>query len=108
MLQDGNQHASDDMQARALREQQTEAAQLLEAVDNALMLDGEALLDAQAKARIQGSMQALRNVLSVSDHLVIKRAVETLNQATVIFAQARMDRSVSTALKGHNLSELEG
>jgi molecular chaperone HscA len=108
MLQDGNQHARDDMQARALREQQTEAAQLLEAVDNALQLDGEALLDVQAKARIQGSMEALRSVLSGSDHLVIKRAVEALNQSTVIFAQARMDRSVSTALKGHNLSELEG
>ncbi len=107
MLQDGNQHARDDMQARALREQQTEAAQLLEAVDNALQLDGEALLDVQSRERIRSSMEALRNVLGGSDHLVIKRAVEGLNQATVIFAQARMDRSVSTALKGHNLSELE-
>ncbi|MBA4381582.1 MAG: Fe-S protein assembly chaperone HscA [Sideroxydans sp.] len=107
MLQDGNQHARDDMQARALREQQTEATQLLEAVDNALQLDGEALLDAQAQARIRNSMEAVRSVLSGSDHLAIKRAVEALNQATVIFAQARMDRSVSTALKGHNLSELE-
>ncbi len=107
MLQEGNQHARDDMQARALREQQTEAAQLLEAVDNALHLDGDALLDVQSQARIRGSMDALRSVLMGSDHLVIKRAVEALNQATVIFAQARMDRSVSTALKGHNLSELE-
>lgn len=107
MLQDGNQHARDDMQARALREQQTEAAQLLEAVDNALQLDGEALLDVQSQARIRSSMEVLRGVLGGSDHLVIKRAVEALNQATVIFAQARMDRSVSTALKGHNLSELE-
>jgi len=108
MLQDGNQHARDDMQARALREQQTEAAQLLEAVDNALQLDGEALLDAEAQVRIRNSMEALRGVLNGSDHLAIKRSLEALNQATVIFAQARMDRSVSTALKGHNLSELEG
>ncbi len=107
MLQEGNQHARDDMQARALREQQTEAAQLLEAVDNALHLDGDALLDVQSQARIRGSMDALRNVLGGSDQLVIKRAIEALNHATVIFAQARMDRSVSTALKGHNLSELE-
>jgi molecular chaperone HscA len=108
MLQDGNQHASDDMQARALREQQTEAAQLLEAVDNALQLDGEALLDAEAQERIRNSMEALRKVLNGNDHLAVKRAVEALNQATVIFAQARMDRSVLHALKGHNLSELEG
>jgi molecular chaperone HscA len=108
MLQDGNQHARDDMQARALRELQTEAAQLLEAVDNALQLDGEALLDAESQLRIRNSMEALRGVVGGSDNLAIKRAVEALNQATVIFAQARMDRSVSTALKGHNLSELEG
>ena len=108
MLQDGNQHARDDMQARALRELQTEAAQLLEAVDNALQLDGEALLDAESQLRIRNSMEALRGVVNGSDNSAIKRAVEALNQATVIFAQARMDRSVSTALKGHNLSELEG
>lgn len=107
MLQDGNMHARDDMQARALREQQTEAAQLLEAVDNALQLDGDALLDADAQARIRSSMEALRGVVSGSDNLAIKRAVEALNQATVIFAQARMDRSVAHALKGHKLSELE-
>lgn len=107
MLQDGNQHARDDMQERALREQQTEAAQLLEAVDNALQLDGEALLDAESQVRIRNSMEALRGVLSGSDHLAIKRAVEALNQATVLFAQARMDQSVSNALKGHKMSELE-
>jgi molecular chaperone HscA len=107
MLQDGNMHAREDMQARALREQQTEAAQLLEAVDNALQSDGEALLDADEQARIRSSMEALRAVVSGSDNLAIKRAVEALNQATVIFAQARMDRSVANALKGHKLSELE-
>lgn len=107
MLQDGNQHARDDMQARALRELQTEAAQLLEAVDNALQLDGEALLDAESQLRIRNSMEALRGVVSGSDNSAIKRAVEALNQATVIFAQARMDRSVAHALKGHKLSELE-
>jgi molecular chaperone HscA len=107
MLQDGNQHARDDMQARALREQQTEAAQLLEAVDNALQLDGAALLDAEAQARIRTVMDSLRSELSGKDHLAIKRAVEALNQATLGFAQARMDRSVAEALKGHKISELE-
>jgi molecular chaperone HscA len=108
MLQDSTRHAREDMQARALREQQTEAAQLLEAVDNALLQDGEALLDAGAQARIRGSMDALRAVLEGSDHLAIKRAVEALNLATTDFAQRRMDQSVKRALAGHKLSELEG
>src|SRR5512135_620095 len=107
MLQDSTQHARDDMVARALREQQTEAAQLLEAVDNALQQDGEALLDAAAQARIRGSMDALRAVIEGNDHQAIKRAVEALNLATTEFAQKRMDQSVKHALTGHKLSELE-
>jgi molecular chaperone HscA len=108
MLKDSAQHARDDMQARALREQQTEAAQLLEAVDNALRQDGDALLDAAAQARIRGSMDAVRAVLEGGDHQAIKRAVEALNLATTEFAQRRMDQSVKHALAGHKLSELEG
>jgi molecular chaperone HscA len=96
------------MVARALREQQTEAAQLLEAVDNALRQDGEALLDAAAQARIRSNMDTLRAVIAGSDHQAIKRAVEVLNLATTEFAQRRMDQSVKNALTGQKLSDLEG
>jgi molecular chaperone HscA len=107
MLQDSTQHARDDMVARALREQQTEAAQLLEAVDNALQQNGEELLDAAAQERIRVSMDSLRAVIEGSDHQAIKRAVEALNSASTEFAQRRMDQSVKTALAGHKLSDLE-
>ena len=106
MLQDANRHARDDMLARALREQQTEARQLLEAVDNALAQDG-ALLDEASRRRIRASMEGLRAVVDGGDHNAIKRGIEALNQATVSFAQKRMDQSVSRALKGHKMSELE-
>jgi len=106
MLQDANRHARDDMLARALREQQTEAHQLLEAVDNALAQDG-ALLDEASRRRIRASMEGLRAVVDGGDHNAIKRGIEALNQATVSFAQKRMDQSVSRALKGHKMSELE-
>lgn len=108
MLQDSTQHAREDMQARALREQQTEAAQILEAVDNAMQQDGEALLDAASQAQIRSSMNALSAVLPGNDHHAIKRAVEALNLATTEFAQRRMDQSVKNALTGHKLSDLEG
>jgi molecular chaperone HscA len=107
MLQDSTQYARDDMVARALREQQTEAAQILEAVENAMQQDGDALLDAASQARIRSSMDALRAVLSGNDHQAIKRAVEALNLATTEFAQRRMDQSVKSALTGHKLSDLE-
>jgi molecular chaperone HscA len=107
MLQDSSRHARDDMLARALREQQTEAGQLLEAVENALAQDGDALLDAAALARIRGSMDTLRVVLNGNDHSAIKHAIEALNLVTTEFAQRRMDKSVTRALAGHKLSDLE-
>jgi len=107
MLQDSAQYARLDMQARALRELQTEAAQLLEAVDNALQQDGEALLDAATQASIRSSMDGLRLELESENQQSIKRAVEALNQASTEFAQRRMDHSVKHALAGQKLSELE-
>jgi molecular chaperone HscA len=107
MLQDSSQYARDDMQLRALREHQVEAKQLLEAVQNALDQDGAELLDEAAQTRIRGSMDELRAVLQTDDHHAIKRAITRLNDATVAFAQSRMDKSVSRALGGRKLTDLE-
>lgn len=107
MLQEGSQHARDDMLARALREQQVEAQQLLEAVESALQQDGDALLTAPELAAIRARMDDLRGLLQQSDHLAIKRGIEALNLATTTFAQRRMDQSVRRALAGHKLTELE-
>jgi len=106
MLQESGQYAQDDMQARALREQQTEAAQLLEMVQRALEQDRE-LLNEGEFARIQTQMIALRETLQLTDHLAIKRAIVALNEATVGLAQARMDKSLMRALAGKKISELE-
>jgi molecular chaperone HscA len=108
MLQESSAHARDDMLARALREQKTEAGQLLEAVTNALDQDGDALLDTATQARIRNSADQLRALLEGNDQQTIKRAIEALNQETTEFAQRRMDHSVTRALAGHKLSELEG
>jgi molecular chaperone HscA len=107
MLQDSAQHAQDDMRARALREQQTEAAQLLEAVEQALVQDGALLRPAESE-EIQGRMTTLRQVMAQSDSVAIRQALEALNRATTEFAQRRMDQSVQRALAGHKISELEG
>jgi len=106
MLQDSAQHAQDDMQARALREQQTEAAQLLEAVEQALAQDA-ALLRKEETETIRLGMASLREVMKQDDPAAVRRALETLNRATTEFAQRRMDQSVQQALAGHKISELE-
>ncbi|OGS92986.1 MAG: Fe-S protein assembly chaperone HscA [Gallionellales bacterium GWA2_59_43] len=106
MLQESAQHAQDDMLARALREQQTEAKQLLEAVGHALAQDG-ALLNETERNAIQSRIDSLNGLLQQADHQSIKRGIEALNIATTEFAQRRMDMSVKRALAGHNISELE-
>ncbi len=106
MLQESGQYAQDDMQARALREQQTEARQLIEAVQNALAQDGE-LLTASEQAHIVAQIASLQASLEQTDTQVLKRAITGLNDATIKFAQARMDKSVSHALSGKNISDLE-
>lgn len=106
MLQDSTLHASDDMQARALREQQTEANQLLEAVQHALAQDGDLIATAERET-IDARILVLQEALLHSDQTALKRAITGLNEATVKFAQARMDKSVGLALSGKKLSDLE-
>ncbi len=105
MLQDSAQHAKDDMQARALRELDTEARQLLDAVRNALDQDGD-LISSEQRMRIEELMDRLSGTLELADHQVIKRATAALNDATVSFAQARMDKSVTRALTGRTLDSI--
>ena len=52
-------------------------------------------------------MTALHDALQSAGQLQIKRAISALNDATVSFAQARMDKSVTRALSGKNISDLE-
>lgn len=105
MLHESGQHAQEDMQARALREQQTEAQQLLEAVENALAQNGE-LLNAAERQAIQDQMVNLRTALQQEQHQVLKRAIEALNHATTEFAQRRMDQSVNKVLSGRTLDSI--
>jgi molecular chaperone HscA len=106
MLQESGQFAKDDMQARALRELQTEGYQLIEAVQNALAQDGDLLAETE-RERIVDRVQVLQESLRQTDSAMLKRAITNLNDATVGFAQTRMDKSVSRALAGRNISDLE-
>ncbi|MBB1606192.1 MULTISPECIES: Fe-S protein assembly chaperone HscA [Pseudomonas] len=107
MLQDSFQYAGDDMNARALREQQVEAQRLLEAVRSALDADGERLLDADERLAIEASMDTLRELAAGSDTAAIEQQIKRLSQVTDAFAARRMDASVKAALAGRRLNEIE-
>jgi len=105
MLRDGVDHASLDMQLRALKEQQVEAERMLLAVDAALAADGH-LLTVDEQHAIQCAADHLRSIALQSDHHAIRNAIHALSHQTDHFAALRMNRAVSMALSGRNIDEL--
>ncbi|HBO1025642.1 TPA: Fe-S protein assembly chaperone HscA [Pseudomonas aeruginosa] len=107
MLKDSFDYAGDDKAARALREQQVEAQRLLEAVQSALDVDGERLLDEEERLAIAAQMDALRELAGGSDTAAIENQIKRLSQVTDAFAARRMDATVKAALSGRRLNEIE-
>jgi molecular chaperone HscA len=106
MLAASRDHASDDMLARALREQQVEGQRILEAVEAALAEDGDDLLTAEERAAVEASMNVLRGTLGGHDHRAVKTAIEAFNHATETYAARRMDASIKKALTGQKLADV--
>jgi len=107
MLRDSFDYAKDDMAARNLREQQVEADRVLEAINAALAVDGEALLSTEERARIDAGLVVLQQARGGDQIQAIKQAIESLDQMTAEFAARRMDASVQKVLKGHKLDEFQ-
>ncbi|MBE2961103.1 Fe-S protein assembly chaperone HscA [Pseudomonas aeruginosa] len=107
MLKDSFDYAGDDKAARALREQQVEAQRLLEAVQSALDVDGERLLDEKERLAIAAQMDTLRELAGGSDTAAIENQIKRLSQVTDAFAARRMDATVKAALSGRRLNEIE-
>ncbi|MDV6896244.1 Fe-S protein assembly chaperone HscA [Pseudomonas aeruginosa] len=107
MLKDSFDYAGDDKAARALREQQVEAQRLLEAVQSALDVDGERLLDEEERLAIAAQMDTLRELAGGSATAAIENQIKRLSQVTDAFAARRMDATVKAALSGRRLNEIE-
>lgn len=106
MLKSGFEHASEDMQRRALREQQVEAERLLEATAQALATDGD-LLDEAARAAIDAAVAALSQAVGAGTLAEVKKTLDALSRATGNFAALRMDKGIRSALTGQKIDQLE-
>jgi molecular chaperone HscA len=107
MLRESYTHARDDMQLRALREQQVEADRLYEDLSAALAQDGKALLNEKEYHCLEVALDDLRNVRESSNHREIARHIETVSKTSEDFAARRMDASIKKALAGHSLDEID-
>ncbi len=106
MLQAGFQHAESDLAARALAEQRTDAARLIEALRSALRADGDELMTRDEILEVESGISRLEDAASGGDHHVIRTRIDELSQATELFAARRMNKSVAAALTGRKLEEL--
>jgi len=106
MLQGAFSAAGDDMQARALREQQVDADRLIEAINSALVADGD-LLDDTERQSLNDGIQNLQQMRDGTDSDAIRDAIDALSRQSETFAARRMDRSVAMALSGKTLDELQ-
>ena len=107
MLRSSIDHARDDMVARRLREQQVEAARVIEALDAALEVDGERLLDAAERAHIAEARAALQQTAAGGDHEAIEAAIKQVEAAAAEFVARRMDTSIRNAMAGHRVEDFD-
>jgi molecular chaperone HscA len=106
MLKAGFESAEIDKQTRMLNEAIVDAQSLIAAINAALVQDGD-LLNTQEKQKITSQIDALQANINAGDGDAIKNATEALNVATEEFAAKRMDASVSRALTGKSLENLD-
>ena len=105
MLKSGFGAAESDKAARMLNEAKVDALSLTLAIKAALQQDAHLLSAAEAES-IQSQLAAFEQLTLGDDAHAIHQATEALNTATEDFAAKRMDASVSRALAGKNLENL--
>jgi molecular chaperone HscA len=106
MLQDGFSHATDDVHARALREEIVDGQRLVEAIEAAIKEDQD-LLESDELEMILRKVAALKELVNNSkDVQVIRRSVESLSKSTDEFAARRMNKSIKLALAGKKVEDI--
>lgn len=106
MLKSSHEHAKSDMEARAIREAQLEATQLIAALENARSVDGELLDEIEAR-QIDEAVAALRAELPSGTSNRIHYLTEELNRISGEFAARRMDVHIGKALRGSSIDAAE-
>ncbi|PKG86379.1 Fe-S protein assembly chaperone HscA [Colwellia sp. 75C3] len=105
MIKDSMSNAAEDMQARMLKEQQVEASRVIESVQAALVADSH-LLNSDEVAVIESLIKSLAKVSMGLDIKAIENGLDKLSAGTDVFAERRMDSSISQALAGQAVDKI--
>jgi molecular chaperone HscA len=91
---------------RNVREQQVEAARVVEDLNYALQEHGEQLLTSEQQLSITALLEKLKDAAQGAHLDKIKSLIKTLDHETQEFAAQRMNLSIQKALVGHNVKEV--
>tara|TARA_Y100000031_G_C8046111_1_gene303984 strand:- start:360 stop:707 length:348 start_codon:yes stop_codon:yes gene_type:complete len=106
MLISSHEHAESDMELRALKEAQLEAAQLIDAIATASEVDGK-LLEEHDSQRIATGIARLEKAVAEENVVRIHELTEQLNRISSDFAARRMDLHIAKALRGESIDDVE-
>jgi molecular chaperone HscA len=104
MLIESIEHAEADVEARFLREWRVEGERLDQNLQSSLALDGE-LLSSEERAEIEERLRGLRGSIAGTDYLAVKAWIESVDGATKPFAERRMNKHISRAMRGHRVDD---
>jgi molecular chaperone HscA len=107
MLKESFTHAREDMQVRALREQQVDADRMYEDLLAALQVDGRHLLNEEEYHCLEVALNGLNEIRHSQNHREIARHIEMVSKTSEEFAARRMNASIQKALAGHSLDDIE-
>jgi molecular chaperone HscA len=106
MLKDSIEHAGQDRDARRLVEEQVEGRRVIEALTAALAADGEELLSADERGRIDEALTRLTRIVDEADDAdVIKGAIGALENDCAFYVERRMNQGIRKAMAGHRVDE---
>ncbi len=106
IIEDGMEHAEEDMKQRLLLQSKTEAQRVVDALVVALQEDSE-LLSEESKLDINESLEILLESMKHENKLIIDENVENLDKITSKFAGDRMNKKINKVLSGKKLKDVE-
>lgn len=107
MLRASMENAKADISARMLKEQQVEAHRVIEAIDAALAIDGEALLSSDELKNIKQARDMLEKKIQFADAETLKRLIKSVEKSSETYVARRMNASVKQVLEGKQIDEVE-
>lgn len=107
MLKASYSSAQEDKEKRLLREQKVDADRLISALEQAITVDGNALLADDERSVLESEISLLKQIKESENSREIELGVERLAKMSDEFASRRMDLNIQRALQGHSIKEIE-